>query len=299
MISWQAKALNLFLKQTVKRSIESTPDVVKLRLKMKVLDKFVFGSSPDISEAKTVRAGIACDELKLKDRKAEKILLYLHGGAFVFKTPAVHSSFVARLVEPLNLHAIIPDYPLAPEHPYPAALDCCFAIYQDLLAEGVAADNVIIAGDSAGGNLVLALLLRAKAAGLAMPNRCILLSPAADMTQSGMSSVENRYNDALFSLEVMLHYRNMYLSGDDSDLHNVAISPLFGDFSGFPPVMVHVGSTELMRDDSTRLVAFMQHEGVKAELQIWHQMPHVFPLFEQLPESKVAVQQMIDFIQQQ
>jgi len=296
LISWQAKALNLFLKQTVKRSIENTKDVNKLRFQMRALDKFTFGVSPRIERTQLIREGILCDEIKLKLSNSKKKLLYVHGGAFVFKTPAIHNNFIARLVEPLDVHAIIPDYPLAPEHPFPAALDCCYAVYQSLLDAGTLPEDIVVAGDSAGGNIALSLLLRAKRNGLPMPSCCVLLSPVADMTQSGLSSVENRYSDALFSLEVMLHCRNLYLEGNNTDLHNDEISPLFGDFTGFPPFMFHAGSAELMRDDSTRLADFMQAKGVDAHLQIWHQMPHVFPLFEQLPESKAALIQIVDFV---
>jgi len=296
LISWQAKALNLFLKQTVKRSIEHTKDANKLRLQMRALDKFVFGTSSNISHSKSMRAGVLCDEIQVKFSNTKKKLLYVHGGAFVFKTPAIHNNFVARLAEPLDLHAIVPDYPLAPEQPFPAALDCCYDVYLSLLDAGTLPEDIVVAGDSAGGNIALSLLLRAKRNGLPMPSCCVLLSPVADMTQSGLSSVENRYSDALFSLEVMLHCRNLYLGGDNQDLHNDEISPLFGDFAGFPPFMFHAGSAELMRDDSTRLAEFMQAKGVDAHLQIWHQMPHVFPLFEQLPESKAALIQIIDFI---
>ncbi|QUM76367.1 alpha/beta hydrolase [Moritella sp. 24] len=296
MISWQAKALNLFLKQTVKRSIENTKDVNKLRFQMRALDKFTFGVSAKIERTQLIREGILCDEIKLKLSNSKKKLLYIHGGAFVFKTPAIHNNFIARLVEPLDVHAIVPDYPLAPEHPFPAALDCCYAVYKSLLDSGTLPEDIIIGGDSAGGNIALSLLLRAKHNGLPMPSCCVLLSPVADMTQSGLSSVENRFSDALFSLEVMLHCRNLYLEDDNHDLHNHEISPLFGDFSGFPPFMFHAGSAELMRDDSTRLAEFMLAKGVDAHIQIWHQMPHVFPLFEQLPESKAALQQIVEFI---
>jgi len=295
LISWQAKALNVFLKQTVKRSIENTKDVNRLRLQMSALDKFVFGMSSMIEQTKVVHAATLCDELKLKDSSSSKKLLYIHGGAFVFKTPSLHNSFIARLVEALDLHAISPDYPLAPEFRFPVAIDDCFAVYKSLLDSGCRSEDIVIAGDSAGGNIALSLLLRVKKAGLAMPRCCVFLSPVADMTQSGMSSVENRYNDALFTLEVMLYCRKLYLE-EDNDLHNEDISPLFGDFTGFPPCMIHVGSTELMRDDSTRLVEYMQAKGVDAKIQIWHQMPHVFPLFEQLPESKAAFQQIVEFI---
>lgn len=296
MISWQAKALNLFLKQTVKRSIENTKDANKLRFQMRALDKFTFGISSKIERTQSMREGILCDEIKLKFSNSKTKLLYLHGGAFVFKTPAMHNNFIARLAEPLDLHAIVPDYPLAPENPFPAALDCCYIIYKSLLDSGTAPEDIVLGGDSAGGNLVLALLHRAKRDGLPMPQCGVLLSPNADMTQSGLSAVENRYSDALFSLEVMLHCRNLYLEGGNNDLHNDEISPLFGDFTGFPPFMFHAGSTELMRDDSTRLVEFMQAKGVDAHVQIWREMPHVFPLFEQLPESKAALIQIVDFI---
>ncbi|MDX2321627.1 MAG: alpha/beta hydrolase [Moritella sp.] len=299
MISWQARALNLFLKQTVKRSIENTKDVNKLRFQMRALDKFVFGTSSNIERSQSMREGTLCDEIKLKFSNSKKKLLYVHGGAFVFKTPAIHNNFIARLAEPLDLHAIVPDYPLAPEYPFPAALDSCYVIYKSLLDAGTLPEDIIIAGDSAGGNIALSLLLRARRNGLPMPNCCVLISPVADMTQSGLSSVENRYSDALFSLDVMLYCRNLYLEGANHDLHNEEISPLFADFTGLPPFMFHAGSTELMRDDSTRLAEFMQAHGVETHLQVWREMPHVFPLFEQLPESKAALQQIVDFIKKQ
>lgn len=296
LISWQAKALNLFLKQTVKRSIENTKDMDKLRIQMRVLDKFVFGISSFIQQSKSTIANTPCDEFWVKESKSRKVLLYIHGGAFVFKTPAIHNSFVARLVGRLDMYAVVPDYPLAPESPFPAAIDSCFAVYSDLLAQGYKAEDIVIAGDSAGGNIAVALLARAKRHGVAMPCCMFLLSPVTDMIQSGLSSVENRYTDVLFSLEAMLNFRKLYIQ-QDIDFHNDEISPLFSDFEGFPPCQVHVSSSELMRDDGARLVEYMKLKGVKAKLQMWHNMPHVFPIFEQLPESKKALSQISEFVE--
>lgn len=297
MISWQAKALNLFLRQTVKRSIDNIKDVKKIRLQMKALDKFVFGISSRIEITNATYADVPCDEIKLRHSTAKKKLLYIHGGAFVFKTPALHNGFISRMVEALDVHAISPDYPLAPESPFPVAIDECYAIYLSLLDSGCEPEDIFIAGDSAGANIAISLLQRARDNQLPLPACCVFISPVIDMTQSGHSSVENRFDDALFSLEVLLTCRKLYLQGD-YDLHNADVSPLFGDFSGFPPSRIHVGSTEIMRDDSTRLARYMQEHGVDAKVQVWHEMPHVFPLFEQLPESKAALKQVVEFVAQ-
>lgn len=296
MISWQAKALNLFLKQSVKRVIDNANNIDKLRKQLKVFDKFTFNISSMIEQSRITRAGMPCDEFKMRGSNTHKTLLYIHGGAFVFKTPGLHNGFLARLVGRLDLHAIAPDYPLAPEQPFPAAIDGCFELYKSLLESGIRGSDIIIAGDSAGGNLALVLMQRIKKHGLPMPACSFLLSPATDMIQSGMSSVENRFSDVMFSLEAMLYFRQLYVQ-DDIDFHNEEISPLFSDFTDFPPCMIHVSSSELMRDDSTRLAEFMQAKGVDVKLQLWRDMPHVFGIFEQLPESKALVKQLAEFIE--
>jgi len=295
LISWQAKALNLFLKQSVKRVIDSASDIQKLRKKLKVFDKFTFNISSMIEQSRIIRGGMLCDEFKIRGSNSKKTLLYIHGGAFVFQTPALHNGFLARLVGRLDLHVIAPDYPLAPEQPFPAAIESCFELYKSLIEDGINGNDIILGGDSAGGNIALVLMQRIKKHNLPMPVCSFLLSPATDMIQSGLSSVENRFSDVMFSLEAMLYFRQLYVKGD-IDLHNEEISPLFSDFTGYPPCMIHVSSSELMRDDSTRLAEYMKAKGVDVKLQLWHNMPHVFGIFEQLPESKVLVKQLSEFI---
>jgi acetyl esterase/lipase len=205
-------------------------------------------------------------------------LLYLHGGGYTVGSLDSHQSFMAHLAIACETAVNGLDYRLAPEHPYPAALDDAVAAYREML-EYTAGEKIMIAGDSAGGGLALACLLRIKDEGLPTPGCATLLSPGTDQTGSGASLEELRD-------EYMV---NSKMYAGDYPLDTPGISPLFGEMSGLPPLLIHVASDEAMLDDSTRVAERARAAGVDVDIQLFDDAFHVFQIFTHFPESQNAL----------
>jgi acetyl esterase/lipase len=219
-----------------------------------------------------------------------RVILYLHGGAFIAESPVAHGAMLTRLCRKAKARGFYVSYRLAPEHPYPAATDDCLAAYRFLLAQGIDPARIVIAGDSAGGNLAVVTALRARDAGLPMPAALVALSPVLDGTFSGDSIRRNDGLDPLFRRSVVDALANVYAPAER--LRDPYVSPLFADLSSLPPSLLIVGSSEILLDDSTR---FASRAG-NATLQVWHGMPHVFPLLPELAEGEEALEGVADFI---
>lgn len=189
----------------------------------------------------------------------------------------------------------MPDYRLAPEHPFPAAIDDAEAAYLTMLESGVEPSRLAIAGDSAGGNLVFALLLKLKQRGAPMPAGAVGLSPFADFTGSGDSFRVNAASDPLLHIRGFESVVRAYASGEDAA--NPLLSPIFGDLSGLPPTLIQCGSDEILLDDARRLHAALLTAGVASELEIWPRMPHVWQAFASfLPEGRSAISRITAFL---
>lgn len=236
--------------------------------------------------------------LRLKEgRNTERAILQLHGGGYIGAMRNKYRSF-AGLYNELGrgVDVLTPDYRVAPEEPYPAALEDAFAAYEWLLAAGFPADRIVVAGDSAGGGLALALCLYLKDCGIALPEGLILMSPWTDLTAGGESYEANYTRDPLFGNTRDSMIYNLYYVGDD-DPRNPYISPLFGEYEGFPPMLVQVGSIEMLLSDSTSLAQKAKEAGVKVRLSIYEEMFHVFQMAElMLPESKRAWEEVGRFL---
>lgn len=228
-----------------------------------------------------------------KGARKDRVILYLHGGAFIAETPGVHAALVARIGASARVRALMPSYRLAPEFPYPAALDDCLTAYRHLLGSGFTADDIVLVGDSAGGNLVLGLMLRARDEGLPLPAGAVVLSPATDGTLSGDSLQRNDGHDAMFAPS-LFHALTPLVLRDLSQRTHPHVSPLHGDLQGLPPILMLVGSTELLLDDSVRFAS----KCPSATLEVWHDMPHVFPLFDFLPEAAEATERIGRFVRE-
>ncbi|WP_234977486.1 alpha/beta hydrolase [Ferrimonas marina] len=238
--------------------------------------------------------GVPCDWVTTGQPAGEAVILYLHGGGFCLRTPYIHGALLGRLGELSHARGLMVDYRLAPEYPYPGAVEDCLAVYKALLDQGMVPGQLVLAGDSAGGNLVLTTLLQARDQGLPMPAACVLLSPALDMAVNGDSAFLLRNDDPFFDLGTLLLMRNAYLNG-----HNPCdplVSPLYAELHQLPPTMLHVGALEMLQDDSVRLAARLRRAEVEVDLTVWPGQPHVFPLFYQLPEAREAVDRMAQFI---
>ncbi len=252
------------------------------------------GSPPADVRTESVVAGSApATWVDVEGARADRVVLYLHGGAFVAETPVFHAALLARICREAGARGLMLSYRLAPEHPYPAALDDCMAAYRWLLAQGFETGRIVVAGDSAGGNLTLALLLRARDEGLALPAGAVALSPVADFTFSGDSVQRNDGVDDMFSADMMDALVPVYLPQRALSTHP-HVSPVFGNFDGMPPLLLVVGSTELLLDDSVRVA----HRCASAQLLVWDGMPHVFPAFDFLPQAREATQRIGRFMRE-
>jgi monoterpene epsilon-lactone hydrolase len=240
-----------------------------------------------------VRVRLVNPEVTADNRPPSSVLLYLHGGAFLLRTLNGHMNLAAGIARAAGLdQAVLPIYRLAPEYPYPAAINDCMATYCGLLARGLRGDQIVLAGDSAGGGLVLKLLMRLRDRGLPMPCCGVLLSPFTDMSCSGRSVRANAGKDPMFGRIPAMHVR-FYLG--EIDPRDPNCSPLFGDFAGLPPLIAQVGSTERLLDDSVRLAPRVRRAGGELEVEVWNDLPHVWQAMG-LPESAQAIESLGRFI---
>jgi len=207
----------------------------------------------------------------------DSVLLYLHGGGYVVGTPGTHAALAAGLARRAGVRAVLPDYRLAPEHPFPAAVDDALAAYRELVGEAGSADRVVLAGDSAGGGLALATLLAARDAGLPLPAAVVVLSPWVDLTVSGDSIATRDRRDPIFGKADIESYAVQYLS--DGDREAPLASPLFADLHGLPPLLIQVGGNEVLLDDALRLAVRAAEHEIDVTLRVWPEVPHVFQHF--------------------
>jgi len=218
------------------------------------------------------------------------VILFLHGGAFVGSAPNTHQLMLAKLCRASASRGFYVDYRLAPEHPYPAASDDCLEAYHHLLAQGIRPGRILIAGDSAGGNLTIVTAMRARDMAMPLPAALIALSPVLDATFSGESMRRNDGIDPLFRASIVHTMADYYVP--EALRRDPCVSPLFGDLAGLPPSLVLVGSSEILLDDSIR---FAVRAG-NVTLQVWHDMPHVFPVMHGLVEAEQAIEVMGRFV---
>ncbi len=223
-----------------------------------------------------------------------RVLLYLHGGGFVMCSPWTHGPTAVGIARVAGARALLPDYRLAPEHPFPAALDDCLAVYRWLLDRGVQPCDIAIGGDSAGGNLTLATLLSIRDAGLPLPAGAICLSPATDLTASGESFRARAGDEVLLTPSFCRAVGPMYLG--QSDPAAPLASPLFADLRGLPPMLIHVGTREMLLDDSVRIADRARAAGVDITLKIWEGLWHAFQLFNVFPEAHQAITELGTFV---
>ncbi|MBS0334882.1 MAG: alpha/beta hydrolase [Proteobacteria bacterium] len=204
-------------------------------------------------------------------------ILYLHGGAYVGGSSKSHRPLVARLAEASRSAAVSLDYRLAPEHPFPAAVDDAVEAYRDLLAQGVWPERTIIAGDSAGGGLTLATALRLKAEGLPQPAGLFVISPWADLTQGHSTYETKAAEDPMITRERLNEAASQYHAA--ASPKDPLVSPVFGDFAGVAPMLIQVGSEETLLGDSLMLAERAGHARVEVRLEIWPEMIHVWHAF--------------------
>jgi epsilon-lactone hydrolase len=227
----------------------------------------------------------------------DRAVLYLHGGAYCLGSPGTHRNLAGRLAVATGCPAFTLDYRLGPEHPFPAAVDDGVAAVDALVADGIPVTSIALAGDSAGGGLVMAVLLARRRMGSELPAAAVCFSPWVDLTQSSDSYNRLADRDPMVSKENLDMMAAAYLG--PADPRDELASPLFAsDFVGLPPVLIEVGSNEALLDDATALAERLQADGVDAPVTVWPEMIHVFQAFPGplVPEADASIEKAAGFL---
>jgi acetyl esterase/lipase len=243
-----------------------------------------------IREAVTTN-GVPCEWIIPKTSPTDIVLLYLHGGGFVYRLTPPHLKIGGYLAQKMGSQTLMVDYRTGPENPFPAALDDCVTAYLWLREQGFSANNIVVAGDSAGGNLTLTMLMKLRDTGQALPAAAACLSPVADLTPK--DDQHRKFKDPLISPETAKFYHQSYLGSNDAQ--NPLISPVFGNLQGLPPLLVHAGEEELLRYDAKRITSLAQSAGVDVRLEIYPRMWHVWQINLSLPQAIQSLDDIADF----
>ena len=293
MPSFRARIVNALLRRFVKRLWQPGITIEQIRAHTAGTDRRLSRRKVECQVEPVTMGGVPAawhGPPELATRNGT--LLYLHGGAWCVHLPALYSTFAARLSNATGLRVLLVDYRLAPEHRYPASSDDCLAAYRALVA--ASGPPRAIAGDSAGGNLSLITLMRARDEQLPLPDCAVLLSPATDLSLGSPSMRYNVQADPMFGGGMKDLLVPLYCP--DVDLRDPRLSPLFGRWDNLPPLYFLAGSTEILLDDSVRAHDRAQQAGTDARIDVWPELPHVFPLFAMLPESEQALAEIARFI---
>jgi monoterpene epsilon-lactone hydrolase len=253
---------------------------------------------PDDARVDVIEAnGVASEWVRAPNvpDNADKALLYLHGGGYTYCSPGTHRLLAYNLSAATAMPCLLPDYRLAPEHPFPAAVDDAVAANDWLLAQDYGADRIAIGGDSAGGGLTVATMLALKQQDKPLPGAAVCISPWTDLTMSGASIDGRAVADPMVQRSGLERCANWYLG--DGDSKNPLASPYFGNLGGLPPMLIQVGSNEVLVDDAVRLSEKAKDAGVDVDYQCWDQMFHVWQLYApRLSEGRDAIAKIGDFL---
>jgi monoterpene epsilon-lactone hydrolase len=293
-MSLRAELLRLGIRAFLKRRTHHL-DIEAWRNDMRRMQRFV-PRPPSRSQTVEVEAGaLTFHRVTTAASRTGRHLLYLHGGAYVSGAPDLYRHFAWRVADAAKACVWMLAYRLAPEHPFPAALDDALAGYRWLVDQMSDTSELFVMGDSAGGGLALSLLLKLRDAGRPLPAAAVALSPWTDLALTGRSLKSNAAADPMLNADDLPDLARHYLAG--ADPRTPYASPLYGDTAGLPPVLIQVGSDEILRDDATRMADRLQRDNPRSQLEIWPRMPHVWQLFVPvLPEARQAISRAGEFI---
>lgn len=294
-MSFQASAIKALLKVVRKRLFTNTNHLT-LR---KVVDSAASRApAPPIEvdfRAETIE-GVPCFWVKALGSEPHKIILYLHGGGYIFcSAQTTHKDLLWRLSQSARCRVLAVDYRLAPEHPYPAAIEDTITIYQWLLKQNYRSEHIAVVGDSAGGGLTYGSVLKIRDMGLPLPACTVAMSPWTDLAITGESIITNLKRDTLIPGDGLAQGAEYYLNG--ADPRTPYASPLYGDHRGMPPTLIQVSSDEVLLDDSRRLAAKYKAAGVSVEIEIWQGLPHVWQSLAMfIPEGRTAIKKIGEYL---
>lgn len=294
MIGWPSFPFEPALRRFRSRGDDAVPSLETIRQRYEA-DTGRFGAVPPGCEFETGLLGpIRGEWTKTGRASSDRLILYFHGGGYVAGSPETHRALVARLALASEARLFAPAYRLAPEHVFPAAVRDGLDAYRQLLGRGTQADSVVLAGDGAGGGLALAVLLAIRNAALPMPAALIAMSPWADLSLSGWSFLRNGGSDLQLSWPGLFVDARHYLGG--ANPADAYASPVFASFKGFPPLMIHAGSLELLRDDAARIGDRAAEAGIPVSVEIYDGMPHLFQADPRHAGAAVSLQRLGQFV---
>jgi epsilon-lactone hydrolase len=250
----------------------------------------------DVIVERVDAGGVVADWVSAPGADVSKAVLYLHGGGYVIGSAVTHRELASRVSRTSGARVLVVDYRLAPEHPFPAAVDDAVAAYRWMLGQGIAPSAVAIAGDSAGGGLAVATLLALRDAGDPLPATAVCISPWVDLEMAGDSMTSRAELDPMVQKPGLTDMAAAYLGG--ADPKSPLASPLHADLSGLPPLLVMVGTSETLMDDAARLTEKARAAGVEVTYEPWEDMIHVWPMFAIMPEAVQATDRIGEFLKQ-
>ena len=249
----------------------------------------------DIETERVGVNGIPAEWIIAPESQENQVILYLHGGGYLFGSARTHRVMLAHMARAAKARVLALDYRLAPEIPFPAPVEDSVSAYRWLLAEGISAKKMVIGGDSAGGGLAVAALVALRAVGEPMPAAGVCISAWTDMESTGQSHTTNAESDPSVSKARLLKIAKVYLDGKEPTAP--LASPIHADLTGLPPLLLQVGSIEVLLDDSTLLKSRAKAAGVSVEMEVWDDMPHVWHHYAPiLPEARKAIGRIGEFV---
>lgn len=273
---------------------EKEPGLEEMRANMEAMVSF-FPLAEDIRCEAVEAGGVSSEWVTAPGAADDRIVLYLHGGGYVMGSINTHRELASHISRAAEARVLIIDYRLAPEHPFPAAIEDSTAAFRWLLGEGFDPGRIVIAGDSAGGGLTVATLVALKDQGIPLPAAAVCLSPWVDLEGLGRSMTTKAEEDPMVHRESLLGIGKAYLGS--ADAHNPLAAPLYANLTGLPPMLIQVGTSETLLDDAVRLAESAKKAGVKVTLEPWEGMIHVWQYYAaRVPEAKKAVERIGRYI---
>jgi acetyl esterase/lipase len=266
-----------------------------VRRRLKLIERIVPGPPAGTQTAAVDAGGVAAVRIDVPKARKDRCALYLHGGGYVIGSAALYRDFTWRIGRAARANVLFVDYRLAPEHPFPAALDDAFKAYR-WLANQFEPQRIAFVGDSAGGGLALAALLKLRDEGHTLPAAAVALSPWTDLALTGPSLHSNAPADPVLDMARVIKHSRDYLAG--ADPRHPYASPLYGDASGLPPTLIQVGSEEMLRDDAVRMAEKLKAAGCETEIDVFPRQPHGWQLYARiLPEGRQAIERIGVFLE--
>src|SRR5579863_4809212 len=294
-MSLRAEALRFALRLLKDRRKHRHLPIETIRRRLQLLEPVVPGPPAGTLTEAIDADGVRAVRIVAPQSRGDVCILHFHGGGYVVGSAPLYRDFTWRIGVAACAWVLYFDYRLAPEHPFPAALDDAVKVYR-WLAGRIDPRRIAVMGDSAGGGLALGTLYRLRDEGLALPGAAVAISPWTDLALTGESLTSNAEADPMMDATALPSIADRYLSG--ADARNPYASPLYGDASGLPPTLIQVGSDEILRDDGLRMAARLKAAGCKVEIEIWPRMPHAWHLYARiLPEGRKAIENVGRFVQ--